>query len=199
MALQPHLYPSGKEAGTDEAGRGCLAGPVFAAAVILPLLDPLEGLNDSKKLRRKDRETWREYIESASVSWAVAFILPEVIDRINILQSSILAMHQALEGLAVIPDRILVDGNRFLKFHNIEHHCIIGGDAKYLSIAAASVLAKTHRDAYMLRIHEDYPMYGWDRNKGYPTPDHIRALRIHGPSPHHRLSFSVKGQTRMPF
>ncbi len=180
------------EAGCDEAGRGCLAGPVFAAAVILPkdYSNPL--LNDSKKLTAGQREKLRVVIEKEALAWAVAAIDNVEIDRINILNASILAMHKALEKLNTLPELILVDGNRFKTFNNIPHYTIIKGDGLFLSIAAASVLAKTHRDEYMLRLNKIHPQYGWDRNKGYPTLEHRKTIHRLGLSPFHRCTFSVQ-------
>lgn len=179
------------EAGCDEAGRGCLAGPVFAAAVILPDGFSNELLNDSKQLSENQREQLRDIIEREAVAWAVAQVDNEEIDKINILNASILAMHKALDALTVRPDHILVDGNRFKTYHAIEHHCIVKGDGKYMPIAAASILAKTHRDEHMRRLHEQYPAYGWAKNKGYPTKLHREAILRHGPSPLHRQSFTL--------
>lgn len=180
------------EAGCDEAGRGCLAGPVFAAAVILPkkFSNPL--LNDSKKLTSLQRDKLRRVIEKEALAWAVASVDHHEIDRINILNASIHAMHKALGKLAFQPELILVDGNRFKPYNNIPFHTIIKGDGIYLSIAAASVLAKTHRDELMLDLHTSFPHYGWERNKGYPTLEHRQAVLKHGFSPYHRQSFTVQ-------
>lgn len=180
------------EAGCDEAGRGCLAGPVFAAAVILPpdYQNPL--LNDSKKLTAKQRIKLRGIIESEALDWSVAMVDNHEIDRINILNASILAMHNALAQLSVPPAFILVDGNRFKPFQEIPHQCIVKGDALFLSIAAASVLAKTYRDDYMLELCTKYPEYGWERNKGYPTLDHRKTVLSLGFTPFHRKTFSVQ-------
>ena len=179
------------EAGCDEAGRGCLAGPVFAAAVILPtdFYHPL--LNDSKKLSEKARELLRPVIEREAIAYCVSYSSAVEIDEINILNASILAMHRALDGLGVIPDHILVDGNRFKKYKNIEHTCVIGGDGKYASIAAASILAKTYRDSYMKELATKFPQYGWERNMAYPTKEHRAAIERFGPSKHHRVSFRL--------
>lgn len=187
--LSPFLKKDLIEAGCDEAGRGCLAGPVFAAAVILPnkFSDPL--LNDSKKLTEKQRYSLRGVIEAEAEAWAVGIVTPEEIDRINILNASFLAMHRALDQLDVRPQHLLIDGNRFKSYQNIPHSCIIKGDGKYLSIAAASILAKTYRDDFMLKIHGDYPVYQWDRNKGYPTKIHRQAIRDNGICDHHRKTF----------
>lgn len=179
------------EAGCDEAGRGCLAGPVVAAAVVLPDDFADERLNDSKQLTERQRNALRAIVEHDAVAWAVAFVQPEEIDEINILQASILAMHRAVAQLSVKPDFLLVDGNRFNPYPGIPHQCIVKGDATFMSIAAASILAKTHRDEYMARIAADYPQYGWGRNKGYPTRDHRAAIAAYGTTPHHRLSFRL--------
>lgn len=179
------------EAGTDEAGRGCLAGPVTAAAVILPQGFEACGLNDSKLLSARDREALKPIIEKAAISFGVCHIYPEVIDRVNILNASIAAMHGALKKLGELPSYIIVDGNRFKPYGNIPHECIIKGDGKYMSIAAASILAKTSRDAYMRSIHDEFPMYNWSQNKGYPTPEHREAIRRYGTCPYHRKSFRM--------
>jgi len=180
------------EAGCDEAGRGCLAGPVFAAAVILPTGYSNSTLNDSKKLTANQRDTLRKAIETDALSWAVAMVDNIEIDRINILRSSILAMHLALAQLELKPEFILVDGNRFKLYQDIPHKCIIKGDGLFLSIAAASVLAKTHRDDYMMKLNEEFPHYGWHRNKGYPTLEHRKAILDLGFSPYHRKTFTVQ-------
>lgn len=185
------------EAGCDEAGRGCLAGPVFAAAVILPSGFQNELLNDSKKLSEKNRKLLRDLIEKAALSWAVANMTPTEIDEINILNASIFSMHKAIKNLAIQPQRLLIDGNRFKQFEAIEHHTIIKGDGKYLAIAAASILAKTHRDEYMKKLHEEFPNYDWQNNKGYPTPKHKVAIRLHGITPHHRKSFRLAEQLKL--
>jgi len=198
--LKSFYTPGICEAGCDEAGRGCLAGPVFAAAVILPehFKNPL--LNDSKKLSPRIRRQLRQVIINESLAWAVAWLDNEKIDELNILQASILAMHKALGILALKPEHILIDGNRFYTYHDIPHSCIIRGDAQYASIAAASILAKTSRDEYMLSLHEEYSQYGWDRNKGYPTPEHRAAIAKFGISPYHRKSFSLfKDQHKLIF
>lgn len=178
------------EAGCDEAGRGCLAGPVYAAAVILPkgFSHPL--LNDSKQMSEKNRETLRPIIESEAVAWAVASVSPEEIDRINILNASFEAMCRAVSALQMRPKMLLIDGNRFRSTLGIPYKCIVGGDGKYANIAAASVLAKTHRDEYMRRLSKDFPQYGWERNKGYPTREHRIAIAEHGITSEHRLSFN---------
>lgn len=179
------------EAGCDEAGRGCLAGPVSAAAVILPKDFYLEGLDDSKKLTHQQREKLRPIIEKEALAWAVAFVDHEEIDQINILNASFLAMHRAIEKLMVTPQHLVIDGNRFKKYTDIPHCCIIKGDGKYLNIAAASILAKTHRDEYMANLHQDYPHYNWKQNKGYPTIEHRNAVMETGLSPFHRKTFNV--------
>ena len=178
------------EAGCDEAGRGCLAGSVFAASVILPpdVSHPL--LDASKRMTERNRNTLREIIEREALSWAVVAVTPGRIDEINILNASIEGMNLAVGKLALQPQFLAIDGNRFRTALDIPYACIVKGDGKYADIAAASVLAKTHRDEYMLRIHEEYPMYGWDRNKGYPTPEHRLAIRQYGLSPYHRVTFN---------
>ncbi|MBQ6080031.1 MAG: ribonuclease HII [Muribaculaceae bacterium] len=192
--LQQYLIAGRIEAGCDEAGRGCLAGPVTAAAVILPPDFTSDMINDSKQLTERQREQLRPIIEREAVAWAVAMVSPEEIDRINILRASITAMHRALDQLAVRPEAILVDGNRFYPYQNIPHTTIIKGDGKMLSIAAASILAKTHRDELMRRLDAEFPQYGWARNKGYPTPDHRAAIAAHGVTPYHRKSFQLLPQ-----
>ena len=187
--LKPYFLKGRLEAGCDEAGRGCLAGPVFAAAVILPLGFRCPGLNDSKQVLPENREKFRKIIEANSIAWAVASIEAPVIDRINILRASIQAMHNALKLLSVRPDFILVDGNRFYPFEDIGHECVIQGDGYYRSIAAASILAKTHRDEYMRNLHSSYPQYGWDHNKGYATEFHRTVIADRGLTPEHRRSF----------
>lgn len=177
------------EAGTDEAGRGCLAGPVYAAAVILPTGFRNPGIDDSKKLSHKERDRLRAIIEKKALHWAVAWCTPIEIDRLNILWASVQAMHLALDKLKAIPEMILVDGNKFKPYGNITHACIVDGDAIYLSIAAASILAKTHRDEYMEKLHDEYPYYSWDSNKGYPTAEHKAALHQYGECNHHRKTF----------
>ena len=188
------------EAGCDEAGRGCLAGSVYAAAVIFPPDYENELLNDSKQLSAKRRYALREVIERDALAWAVGVVTPEEIDHINILNASILAMHRALDQLQVRPEFVIVDGNRFKPYHDVPYETIVKGDGKYADIAAASVLAKTHRDEYMLRLAEEYPQYGWKKNKGYPTREHRLAIREYGLTPHHRLSFSHGiGQLELQF
>ncbi|MGM9745596.1 MAG: ribonuclease HII [Paludibacteraceae bacterium] len=192
--LAHNLLPDVIEAGCDEAGRGCLAGPVFAAAVILP--DDFENplLNDSKQLTERQRDQLRPIIEREAVAWAVAQVSPREIDEINILAASILAMHRAIDALAVVPQHLIIDGNRFKPYHDIPYHTIVKGDGKYLSIAAASVLAKTHRDEYMRRLADEFPQYDWQANKGYPTAKHRAAIAQYGTTPHHRLTFQLLEQ-----
>lgn len=197
--LKPYYTKGITEAGLDEAGRGCLAGPVYAAAVILPNDYRNDILNDSKQLSKPQRDLLREEIEDKAIAWAVASVSNQEIDEINILNASILAMHRALEKLSVEPSFLLIDGNRFKKYRNKDHLCIVKGDGKYYSIAAASVLAKTHRDEYMIKIHKDYPHYNWINNKGYPTRDHKDAINEKGVSPHHRLSFNLNEQLSIDF
>ena len=192
--LQRYLVEGRIEAGCDEAGRGCLAGPVTAAAVILPPDFENELLNDSKQLTERQRDQLRPIIEREAVAWAVAMVSPQEIDRINILAASILAMHRAIDQLAVRPEALLIDGNRFRPYPGIPHTTIVKGDGKMMSIAAASVLAKTHRDELMRRLAADYPQYGWDRNKGYPTREHRAAIAVHGTTLHHRLTFQLLEQ-----
>ncbi|AXG68036.1 ribonuclease HII [Kordia sp. SMS9] len=179
------------EAGTDEAGRGCLAGPVTAAAVILPKDFSNEVLNDSKQLSERKRELLRPVIELEALTFGVAHIFPIEIDQINILNASILGMHKAMDQLSVTPKHIIVDGNKFKPYKDIPHQTIIKGDGKYLNIAAASVLAKTYRDAYMEKIHEEFPMYNWKKNKGYPTVEHREAIKKYGTTKYHRMSFRL--------
>lgn len=185
------------EAGCDEAGRGCLAGPVFAAAVILPTDFENELLNDSKQVNKKNRDLLREIIEKEALNWAVASVSPEEIDKINILNASFLAMHRALDQLNIKPELLLIDGNRFQKYNNTPHHCIVKGDGKYLSIAAASILAKTHRDEFMEQIHQEFPVYGWNHNMGYPTLKHKQAIQEYGSSVYHRKTFNAAIQTKL--
>jgi len=187
------------EAGCDEAGRGCLAGPVFAAAVILPVGFRHEGLNDSKKLNAKQRAYIRHIIEEQAIAWSVSMADNKTIDRVNILNASFLAMHQAVDGLTVKPKLLLIDGNRFNPYPGIPHHCIVKGDAIYQSIAAASVLAKTCRDDYMAELHKKYPDYGWLYNKGYPTKTHRQALSELGITEYHRKSFRLGEQLKVSF
>lgn len=192
MPLRTSLFSGLREAGCDEAGRGCLAGPVFAAAVILPDGFILEGLDDSKKLTEKARERLRPIIEREAVAWAIAAVSAEEIDRINILRASILAMHRALDALGTIPGHIAVDGNRFSPWRlDVPFQTVVKGDSKLANIAAASILAKTERDRVMARLHEVWPQYGWNVNKGYPTKAHRAAIAEHGVSPIHRLTFRL--------
>ncbi len=194
LKLQLSFTSNFLECGTDEAGRGCLAGPVTAAAVILPQAFENLILNDSKQLSETKRDVLKPIIESEAVSFAFAHVYPEEIDAINILNASILAMHKAITGLTPTPQFISVDGNRFLPFTNIPHKTIIKGDSKYLNIAAASILAKTNRDAYMCQIHEEFPMYNWKQNKGYPTKEHREAIKKYGITPYHRKTFRLLPQ-----
>ena len=187
------------EAGCDEAGRGCLAGSVFDAAVIFPPDYSNSELNDSKQLTARKRYALRDIICRDALAWAVASVEPEEIDSINILNASILAMHRALDRLTLRPGYVIVDGNRFKPYGDVPHTTIVKGDGKYLSIAAASILAKTCRDDYMLRLHEQYPWYGWDRNAGYPTKLHREGILSHGLTPYHRLSFGGLGEAQLPF
>jgi len=179
------------EAGCDEAGRGCIAGPVFAAAVILPPGFQEDSLNDSKLLSAKRREQLREVVEREALAFGIGVVDEKEIDEINILNASFLAMHRAVSQLKIQPEHLIIDGNRFKPYGKLAHTCIVKGDGKYASIAAASILAKTHRDEFMTRLHQEYPVYGWDRNRGYPTPSHRKALLEHGPSPYHRRSFRL--------
>jgi len=187
--LAPYFRKGLVEAGCDEAGRGCLAGPVCAAAVILPARFRHPLLNDSKQMTEEHREELRPIIEAKAIAWAVAMVDHEEIDRINILKASFKAMHLAVDQLHTTPELLLIDGNRFTPYFGIVHECVIKGDGKYASIAAASVLAKTHRDAYMQQLHADHPVYDWKQNKGYPTPFHKQMIRENGLSPYHRKTF----------
>jgi len=189
--LKPFYSEGDLEAGCDEAGRGCIAGPVYAAAVILPVHFHNSTLDDSKKLSRKTRQRLRLLIEQEALSWGVGVVDEQEIDQINILNASFLAMHRALDKLQLRPEHLLIDGNRFKAYENISHSCIVKGDGIYASIAAASILAKTHRDEYMEALHLKYPAYGWERNMGYPTRAHRRAILEHGPTPYHRRSFKL--------
>jgi ribonuclease HII len=191
--LKSHYYEGLVEAGCDEAGRGCLAGAVYAAAVILPPDYQNELLNDSKQLSERQRYQLRDIVEHDAISWAVGIVGPEEIDKINILNASILAMHRALDGLQVRPEAVIVDGNRFKKYGQLPHTTIVKGDGKYLSIAAASILAKTYRDDYMNKLAEEYPQYDWQQNKGYPTRKHREAIRQYGTTPYHRMSYNLLG------
>jgi len=187
------------EAGCDEAGRGCLAGPVYAAAVILPRDFKNHELNDSKKLSKNQREKLREIIEKEAISWAVASVDNNEIDEINILNASFLSMHRAIEKLKTQPEFLLIDGNRFKVYKEIPHKCIVKGDGKFLSIAAASILAKTHRDDFMKKLHLEFPDYDWKNNKGYPTPKHKAAIAKHGITDFHRKSFRLNEQLKIDF
>jgi len=189
--LKPFMYIGKLEAGCDEAGRGCLAGPVFAAAVILPADFSNPDLNDSKQLSEKKRYLLRPIIEKEAISIGIANASPEEIDSLNILRASILAMHRAIDALKIHPEHLLIDGNRFHPYPNTNHTTIIKGDTKYMSIAAASILAKTYRDDYMQEVHLDFPSYGWNKNKGYPTLKHRQAIREKGASIIHRKSFTL--------
>lgn len=186
-----YLNQDNIEAGCDEAGRGCYAGPVFAAAVILPknFYHPL--LNDSKQVKEKDRQTLKNYITNNAVSYGIASVSNNEIDEINILKASIKAMHLAISKLSITPNFLLIDGNRFYPYKKIPHQCIIKGDGKFASIAAASILAKTARDEYMTKINQEYPNYGWQKNKGYGTLEHRKAIEQFGLSPYHRTSFNI--------
>lgn len=192
--LQPFFHAGVVEAGCDEAGRGCLAGPVYAAAVILPPDFHNDLLNDSKQLTERRRYQLREVIEREALAWAVGVVDNEEIDRINILRASILAMHRAVDQLAVRPQELIIDGNRFQPYHDLPYTTIVKGDGKYMSIAAASILAKTYRDDYMLLLHEQYPQFHWDSNKGYPAKAHRDAIRQYGATPHHRKTFNLLGE-----
>lgn len=201
--LLPHYYEGKIEAGCDEAGRGCLAGSVYAAAVILPTDYHNDLLNDSKQLTEKRRYQLRTEIERDALAWAVGIVPPEEIDRINILNASILAMHRAVDQLTVRPEAIIVDGNKFKPYRDpqtgliLPHTTIVKGDGKYLAIAAASILAKTYRDDYMNRLAEEYPYYDWRSNKGYPTKKHREGIRLHGVTPYHRMSYNLLGDGQM--
>lgn len=195
--LLPHYYSNLIEAGCDEAGRGCLAGSVYAAAVILPKDYDNPLLNDSKKLTENRRKVLRDQIVRDAVAWAVGVVTPEEIDKINIMNASFLAMHRALDQLAVRPEAVIVDGNRFNPYHDLPYTTIVKGDGKYQSIAAASILAKTFRDEYMDSLANEYPYYDWQKNKGYPTKAHREGIRVHGPSPYHRMSYNLMGATQL--
>ena len=197
--LKSHYYEDKIEAGCDEAGRGCLAGSVYAAAVILPPDYQNDLLNDSKQLTEKKRYQLREIIERDAVAWAVGIVTPEEIDKINILNASILAMHRALDQLKVQPEAIIVDGNRFKPYHQVPSTTIVKGDGKYLSIAAASILAKTYRDDYMNQLAEEYPQYDWLSNKGYPTKKHREAIKQYGITPYYRKSYNLLGDGQLSF
>jgi ribonuclease HII len=191
LILESYYKKNTIECGCDEAGRGCLAGPVVAGAVIFPFDYKNELINDSKVLSENKRNQLKDIIEKDAIAWAVAFVDNIEIDQINILNASILAMHRAIEKLKIVPEYIIVDGNHFKKYASIPHTCIVKGDSKYLSIAAASILAKTSRDEYMQKLHSEYPDYSWDKNKAYPTETHRNAIKIHGITPYHRKSFKL--------
>lgn len=195
--LLPYMHENLVEAGCDEAGRGCLAGAVYAAAVILPHGFRNELLNDSKQLTEKQRYALREVVEREALAWAVGVVTPEEIDRINILNASFLAMHRAVDQLKLRPEHLLIDGNRFKKYQDVPHTTVVKGDGKYMAIAAASVLAKTYRDDYMNRLAEEYPQYDWDSNKGYPTKKHREAIRLYGTTPYHRMSYNLLGDGQL--
>ena len=192
--LKPYQREGIIEAGCDEAGRGCLAGDVYAAAVILPSDFTDELLNDSKQLTAAQRYHLREVIEREAGAWSVGIVTAAEIDRMNILRASILAMHRAVDGLKIRPEHLLIDGNKFTPYPGITHNTVVKGDATFMSKAPASILAKTYRDDYMLRIAEEYPMYDWKSNKGYPTAKHRAAIREHGVTPYHRMSFNLLGE-----
>ncbi|CDA92961.1 ribonuclease HII [Prevotella sp. CAG:1320] len=197
MSLEKHYYEGKIEAGCDEAGRGCLAGSVYAAAVILPDGYDNPSLNDSKQLSAAKRKRLRDEIVRDAVAWAIGVVTPQEIDQINILRASILAMHRALDQLQVRPEAIIVDGNRFLPYCDLPYTTIVKGDGKYQAIAAASILAKTYRDEYMERLAQEFPQYGWQSNKGYPTPQHREAIRQYGVTPYHRKSFDLLGSQEL--
>lgn len=197
--LLPYYNEGLVEAGCDEAGRGCLAGSVYAAAVIFPPDYCNNKLNDSKQLTAKQRYSLREEIERDATAWAIGIVSAQEIDQMNILNASITAMHRAIDKLAVRPEALIIDGNRFYPYRNVPYTTIVKGDGKYLSIAAASILAKTYRDDYMRRLHEEYPYYGWDHNAGYPTKEHRDGIAKHGVSPYHRLSFNLLGDGQLSF
>jgi ribonuclease HII len=191
MALTKFYQTNVLEAGCDEAGRGCLAGPVYAAAVILDKHKRIKYLDDSKKLTHAQRDELRFEIEEKALAWAVASFTNEQIDEVNILKASFLSMHKAIDNLTIKPQHLIIDGNRFIPYSNLTHTCIVKGDAKFQSIAAASILAKTHRDELMLQYHEEFPNYGWDQNKGYGTLKHRAAIEKHGITPYHRKTFRL--------
>ncbi len=197
--LLPYYNETLIEAGCDEAGRGCLAGSVYAAAVILPKDYHNELLNDSKQLTAKKRYLLREQIERDAIAWAVGIVTPKEIDEMNILRASITAMHRAVDQLKVRPEALIIDGNRFYKYQDLPHTTIVKGDGKYLAIAAASILAKTYRDDYMAELHKEFPHYGWDRNAGYPTKEHREGIRQHGTTPYHRMTFNLLGDGQLSF
>lgn len=177
--------------GCDEAGRGCLAGPVIAAAVILPIDYEHPLLNDSKQVKESNRNELRKIIEQDALAYGVGIVSHQEIDQINILKASFLAMHRAIDQLSIVPEWLIIDGNKFAKYKNIDHHCVVKGDSKYTQISAASILAKTYRDEWMEKLALEYPQYAWEINKGYPTPIHRNAIRQYGPTPHHRMTFRL--------
>lgn len=202
--LLPYYNETLIEAGCDEAGRGCLAGSVYAAAVILPKDYHNDMLNDSKQLTAKKRYELREIIQRDAIAWSVGIVTAKEIDEMNILRASITAMHRAIDGLKVRPEALIIDGNRFYPYYEngdkerkLPHTTIVKGDGKYLSIAAASILAKTYRDDYMMELHKEYPYYGWNHNAGYPTKEHRQGIAEHGPSPYHRMTFNLIGSRQL--
>ena len=199
--LLPYYKEGVVEAGCDEAGRGCLAGSVYAAAVILPPDYHNEKLNDSKQLSASQRYALREEIERDAIAWALGIVTAQEIDEMNILRASITAMHRAIDALKVRPEHLIIDGNRFYKYQDLPHTTVVKGDGKYLSIAAASILAKTYRDDYMKELHNEYPFYGWNHNAGYPTKEHRQGIETHGTTPYHRMTFNLTGtvQLELPF
>ncbi|NLV52924.1 MAG: ribonuclease HII [Bacteroidales bacterium] len=199
--LLPYYKEGVIEAGCDEAGRGCLAGSVYAAAVILPPDYHNDLLNDSKQLSAKQRYLLRDEIERDAVAWSLGIVTAQEIDKLNILRASITAMHRAIDGLKVRPEHLIIDGNKFIPYPEVPHATIVKGDGKYLSIAAASILAKTYRDDYMKKLHEEHPFYGWNHNAGYPTKEHRQGIEKYGVTPYHRMSFNLLGtvQLELPF
>ena len=199
--LLPYYKEGVVEAGCDEAGRGCLAGSVYAAAVILPPDYHNDKLNDSKQLTASQRYALREEIEHDAIAWALGIVTAQEIDEMNILRASITAMHRAIDALKVRPQHLIIDGNRFYKYQDLPHTTVVKGDGKYLSIAAASILAKTYRDDYMKELHNEYPFYGWNHNAGYPTKEHRQGIETHGTTPYHRMTFNLTGtvQLELPF
>ena len=199
--LLPYYKEGVVEAGCDEAGRGCLAGSVYAAAVILPPDYHNEKLNDSKQLTASQRYALRDEIERDAIAWALGIVTAQEIDEMNILRASITAMHRAIDALTVRPEHLIIDGNRFYQYQDLPHTTVVKGDGKYLSIAAASILAKTYRDDYMKELHNEYPFYGWNHNAGYPTKEHRQGIETHGTTPYHRMTFNLTGtvQLELPF
>lgn len=199
--LLPYYKEGVIEAGCDEAGRGCLAGSVYAAAVILPPDYHNDLLNDSKQLSAKQRYLLRDEIEREAVAWSLGIVTAQEIDKLNILRASITAMHRAIDGLKMRPEHLIIDGNKFIPYPEVPHATIVKGDGKYLSIAAASILAKTYRDDYMKKLHEEHPFYGWNHNAGYPTKEHRQGIEKYGVTPYHRMSFNLLGtvQLELPF